>query len=395
MKKLLLSILILVHSLFAGKFDDAIKSFETAPGYVAPIATILGTFGSTGWNQRSSIPRDFSGVISLPITFAVISDKDRFYTDVFVDTNLIKSNASAEEKKKAYIEYTTPTIFGNTPAPTLQATNLDLDNNPAGTSPIYFSDGVNDVAAFNWLPLPALQMEFSALYTAIKLRYLGKPGKSLGVHFPGIGIQHDLNSLLPELPVNFSIFGNFSRPILNWRPEDSQGALEMRGFNMFTGLTVGKSLANNRLDVLFEAGWEHSTLQTEGKLILLADNDTITPNMTLTGRNKLRAGVVVAFTPGKRYRLSGGAAVGSEAAFMTDIVAFRFGANNHSETKQKANNSVQKESTSHVAPTKSVQTLQENQLLTEPAPADTSIPANSDSTVHIEENNLQTQPTEE
>jgi len=352
---------LITTSLFAGKFDSAVKAFETAPEYVSPIATILGTFGSTGWNHKSSISKEFCGSVSLPVTFVVIADEDRMYNSVFVDTNLFESNLTQEEiNARAYVPFTAPTIFGRTAAPTLKSTNLNGYDEPAGSSPVYFSDGIEEIASFNWLPLPALQAEFSAYYTSIKLRYLGKPGKKLGVHFPGIGLQHDCSSFLPELPLNISFFGNIATPILNWRPGNGiTGTLEMRGFTSFTGITIGKNLPKAKLDLLLETGWEHSTLSTGGELYIASDSDWVRPDMKLEGRNRFRVGIICAFNPGKHYQISGGIAHGSEQAFMASPLGFRFA----KSTKEQVNHP----SIQQTNPTEIVQPAPEVELIREKA----------------------------
>ncbi len=341
MKKAIPTTLLFATALLAGKFDSAVESFQNAPGYVAPIATILGTFSSTGWNHQSTIGKEFTGSISLPVAFVVIADKDREYSDVFEDKIILTSLLpEAEKQARGYKSYTTPTIFGKTPAPTLHKALPNVDGIPDDSTTVSFSDGIADIASFNWLPMPTFQAEFSAYNTSLKLRYLGKPGHDLGIHLPGVGVQHDCGSFLPELPVNLSLFGNFAFPIVNWRPgENITGTLEMRGFSTFTGVSVGREMVAGKLDLMLEAGWEYSKLSTGGELVIYPENpldvdkiEVIKPDMDLEGRNRFRAGVVIAFNPGKHYRISGGVAVGSEYAYMANPLAFRFGQQNHNDT---------------------------------------------------------------
>ncbi len=314
----------ILTSVTAGKFDAAVRAFESQPDYVKPAATLLGSFGGSGWNHRSSIPREFTTSISLPITFAIINDKDRSYTGEYTDSAIFNSALSSPEKNaRAYKSYTTPTIFGRKAAPTLYRSVLGVDGDVIDSIPVYFSDGIEDMAAFNWMPLPALKLELSRFYTSLKLRYTGKPGGSLSIHYPGAGIQHDLRSFIPGLPLNITLFTNFSMPIVNWSPgEGIDGEIEMRGFSGFSGLTVGKKIKH--FDIFMEMGMEYSRLSTGGELYIADDDEWIHPDMTIRGRNRFRMSLSVSFSPKTWYLCSGSASVGAEGALSVTPIAAEF-----------------------------------------------------------------------
>lgn len=344
-----------ISYLMAGKYNSVVKAFEEQPGYVQPISTLLGSFGGSGWHHSSSVSKEFTASISLPITFTAIHENDRSYSDVFVDSTVLKSDEPQHIKDElAYQPYTSPTIFGKEGAPTLKEYNVDPDSKliyrtsegEYSFNPYLLSDGIPDMAAFNWMPLPTIQAEFSMYYTSLKLRYLGRPHKELGIHYPGAGIQHDLRSFLPKLPLNITVFGNFALPILNWTPgEDITGTVEMRGFSTFSGMTFGFEPINSKLDLFIEAGWEYSRLSTGGHLTFYETDkkgnitlEEVNPDMTLIGRNRFRMTLTLAFTPGKRYRLSGNVGVGAETTFMVNPLAFRFSKQYKEDTETETHN---------------------------------------------------------
>ena len=326
--KKLVIVLITALSVFAGKFDSAVRAFESQPKYVEPIATVLGTIGGTGWQNSSFVSKSLRGAISLPISITILHDKDRIYSDTYIDSGILFSNLPDSVKAvDAYKGYITPTVFGTEPAPTLYKSVTDVDGNIVDSIPVYFSDGIPDVASFNWIPMPTLQAEISYLYTSIKLRYIGRPSSTLSINYPGIGIQHDIKSFLPNLKsVSITAFGNFSFPILKWTPGDGiDGSVDMKGFSTFSGITIGHNFKKANFDLFMEMGWEYSKLTTGGELYITSDDEWVRPNMDLIGRNMFRASVVIGFSPGNHYRANGSASVGAEQAYTLTPLAFRFG----------------------------------------------------------------------
>ena len=340
MSKINLIFLFFVSALLAGKYDSAVRAFENQPQYVTPIATLLGTIGSSSWNSSSSIPYKFSSTISLPLVVAIINDKDRSYSSTFVDSAVFDSNLPEDEKSsRAYKEFTAPTIFGREDAPTLYKSVLGVDGSIVDSIPVYYSDGIPDVAAFNWVPFPQFQGDFSFAHTAVSLRYIGRPNKSLGVHFWGAQIRYDFTHFMKKQPVNITLFSNSSFPILKWTPgEGIQGTIKMNEFSNFSGVTIG--YRHKKLDLLSEIGWEYSKLKTSGTLYIESDDEYVTTNLKLRGRNRFRFSVVVSFNPGKSYRVSGVSSFGAEQVLSLTPVAFRFGAaqesvNNKGEKYEK------------------------------------------------------------
>ncbi len=159
-------LLTLICFSFAGKYDATVKAFADRSEYVTPLATVLGTMGNSGWNSASSIAKEPYLHFSLPISIVVISKKDRSYDGVYIDDGLL--NSAELDKSAATQNYTTPTIFGREPAPVVYKYVTNTKGMVTDTIIKQFSDGLDDLKVFNWIPFTSLQCEASMHYTSLK-----------------------------------------------------------------------------------------------------------------------------------------------------------------------------------------------------------------------------------
>lgn len=311
-----------VSSAYSGKYDSVVKAFESKPNYVVPAATLLGSLTGNGWNQHAKLGKEFSFSLSLPITIAVLSDQDRTYEGVYVPQAYADFVAEKNITNPHHLisqPYETATIFGKKAAPTLYEPDIDImTGGVADSTPVLLSDGIENLAKFNWFPMASIQMQWQFHNTAIKLR---------ASMFPGIGVQHDISSFAPNVPLDITIFHNHSFQIINWEPgNDITGQLELRGNTGFTGFTMGKQLANDVLQIFLESGIEYSTLKTGGDLFIKSENERVLPNLTIKGRSNFRVGLHMTVTPGRKrkYSLSGGGGYGTGQHWTVTPVLVNF-----------------------------------------------------------------------
>lgn len=331
--------LFLVFPSLSGKYDSVVRAFESKPNYVVPAATLLSSLTGNGWNQSSSLGKDFSFSLSLPITIAVLSDEDREYSDIYVPidyANYINNyNANNPDHTFEWIKnpdprisqpYTTATIFGKKSAPKVYDLNFDDSLKVVSTTEVLLSDGIENLAKFNWFPMAAIQLQWEFHNTALKLR--ASP-------FPGIGIQHDIRSFAPNTPLDITFFHNHSFQIFNWEPgNDIEGKLELRGNSAFTGFTMGKTFASDVVEIFLESGVEYSTLKTGGELYIKSDDEWVRPNLKIHGRSNFRVGLNITVTPGKKrhYSFSGSSGFGTGQHFTVNPVLINFQGQKRSST---------------------------------------------------------------
>lgn len=335
MKTVSVIVLIVVSAFIltqAGDLDPFFKSIQDRSEYISPFATILGTMTNTGWYESSSIGRSFGFSFGLPISLTYISSKDRSYTDTYIDSGCVTCNELAQyynvscDNCVECQKYTAPTILGTDPAPVLSKSILDVNGNIIGETPVDFSDGIEAFSNFSALPFAMLQMKFSYFHTGLRLRYLGMPTISgISLQLPGVGIQHDLASVLPELPVTISLATHFSWILAGWEPgENIDGRLSLNGSSSFAGVLVGYKF--KRVEFFLESGWEKSQLGTSGTLTInqgSSDEEIIEPDFEFDGRNMFRASLNIAFAFG--YRPVIGQSVGANFSTLLNLLSFQLG----------------------------------------------------------------------
>ncbi|MFW5960148.1 MAG: DUF6588 family protein [Chitinivibrionales bacterium] len=326
-----LTVLLGPPRLSAGAVSETVEAFEETQEYVQPFASLLGTMTNTGWYQSASVSEDFSFYIGLPISITYISSKDREYSGTYYDETCQKCHEYQEEGDniddagcREKQEYTTPTIFGSIKAPHSTKYLIDNDFNVVDSSRIDYSDGIDELADMNILPFATLMAGFSFKYTSLNLRFIGMPKiGGISVILPGFGIQHDLSSFLPEIPVDLSIGANFTIPVVSWEPgENVDGTMKIRGLSNFLGIIAGKDFGKTEL--LLECGWEHSFLKPSGKLTIHEDDgseDIVEPSKKFSGRNAFRLSLIASLDIG--YNPFIGQSFGSEMRTDVGIISFR------------------------------------------------------------------------
>ena len=313
----------------AANVNDVVKAFEDNKDYVQPIATLFGSATNYGWNQSSAVPKGFSFYLGIPVTLTAIAEDDRSSEGTWTDggcksyhTNNPTGTQSCSETRK----YKAPTLFGRDKGPVLDSSAYNpVSNSITGTFRIPLNDGNADAASFNWLPFFEPQLGFSFYHTELKLRYLGLPLEAFSFSMPAVGIQHDLASFLPPLPVNLSVAANWTWLNGEWTPGgDIDGSLTLDGTSSFYGILAGYTYAN-WLEVFLETGWETASVKTGGNLVIKDEgqpDETVRPDMTLDGRNGFRAGLNIAIHFG--YDAVLGQSFGANLGNQVSILAYRY-----------------------------------------------------------------------
>jgi hypothetical protein len=313
-------------SVSAGEFDAAVKSFERSVGYVRPIATLLGTMTNQGWYTSASIDKRFGFYIGIPITLTYINDKDREFDSLYTDKGCVECGKAGGNPAGCVEQtmLTLPTIFGSVPLPKAVNSKIDLHGNVVLQDTILFTNGLKAMRNLNFLPYLSPQIGVSLFHTEVKLRYIGFAIDQFSMHMPGVGLQHDLASLLPPLPISLSVGWNMTLFNLAWTPGDNiDGSVTLKGYSMFAGALAGFRF--RKFEAFLETGWEHATLATGGNLTITNSDKTtepVDPKLTLTGRNSFRIGLNVAFALGYMPVLGG--QLGANAGNTVNIIGYKY-----------------------------------------------------------------------
>ena len=289
----------------AGKLDAILKAFENNKGYVQPFATVFGTMTNSGWYQSSSVPGGFGFYIGIPVSLATMSDEDRSFNWTAEDPGckLYHSEISSPSQScKETTDYKAPTIFGREKGPISYISVYSPSTKSIIDSiEVPLNDGKKEISGFNWLPFLEPQVSFSFKYTEIKVRYLTVPLDAYSLSMPGVGIQHDLASVLPPLPFSLSVVGNYTMLSASWTPGDEiSGTMELNGESHFYGALIGYTY-KRWLEVFAEVGWEGAHLKASGDLVIHdpatvnpQPDETVKPRLDLEGRNGYRAALNIA-----------------------------------------------------------------------------------------------------
>lgn len=313
----------------AQEYDEVIKSFEDNGKYVEPLATLFGSMTNSGWYQSAGVKGLFGFYFGVPISFISVSDDDRTYSGTFTDDGCILYHKDFPDGNECrdQVGFKAPTLFGRDASASNRRTLYDPNEKKiVGTMDIPLSDGLSDVASFNWFPFLMPQVGFSAFNTEVKLRYIGLPIGDYSFQSFGVGLQHDLSSFLPVLPVSLSLAGNWSMIGAEFTPGSGiDGTLELDGSSYFVGALVGYNLLG-MLEVFAEAGWEGASLHSGGHLVI-TDSDgngtdqEVNPDLTVDGRNGFRTALNVAFHFG--YQAVVGQSVGANMGTQVNLLGFR------------------------------------------------------------------------
>lgn len=315
----------------ADNVDSFIKSFQDNKSYIQPFATLFGSATNSGWYQSSAVPAGFGFYIGFPVNFTQISDKDRTFKGTFVDEGCQAYHAhtaNGPQKCDETTAYTAPTLFGRIPGPVMRKSHVNVTNDVIIDSTDFpYSDGKQDFSSLNWLPFVEPQISLAFKYTELKFRYIGVPLSAFSLSMPGVGVQHDLASFLPPLPLSLSVAGNITWLSASWTPGGHiSGSLDLTGESHFFGILAGYTYAR-WLEVFLETGWEGATIKTGGSLVIhdkadSTNNQIVKPNLNLTGRNGFRAALNLAIHFG--YDAVLGQNVGAEFGNQVNILAYRY-----------------------------------------------------------------------
>jgi hypothetical protein len=321
----------------AANLDDVVKAFEKNRDYVEPIATLFGSASNSGWYQSSSVPKGFSFYLGLPLNLTVLSDDDRSFKGTWTDGGCAQYHQNNPEGTQSCSEktsYTAPTLFGRDKGPKRDSSAYNPNSNSiTGTFHIPLNDGNPDASALNWIPFGEPQLGISFYHTELKLRYFALPLDIFSVSLPGVGLQHDLASFLPPLPVHLSVAANWTWLSGEWTPgENIDGSMELDGTSAFYGLLAGYTYAN-WLEVFAETGWETSSVEVGGSLVIHdpdkgkpgnidEPDQTVKPRLTLEGRNGFRISLNLALHFG--YDAVFGQNVGANLGNQVSIMAYRY-----------------------------------------------------------------------
>jgi hypothetical protein len=328
------AILALPRAGSASNAGDVVKAFQDNGGYVKPFATLFGSMTNSGWYQSSAVPSGFGFYLGIPMSITKIADDDRSFSYTYVDDGCQQyhaNNPSGKQVCREKTEYQTPTIFGRKRAP-LASRSIYNGNSDSivDHQEIPLSDGKSEVSDFNWIPFLEPQISVSYKYTELKLRYFGFSVGGYSLSMPAFGIQHDLASVLPPLPVpvNFSIAADMTFFNASWKPGDNvKGTMDLSGQSYFVGVLAGYTYAR-WLEVFLETGWEGASLKSGGDLVIHDTganpdpDESVKPRLTLEGRNGFRASLSLAFHIGYDAVLSQN--VGANLSNQVGILAYRY-----------------------------------------------------------------------
>ena len=315
----------------AASIDEVVKAFEKDDEYVKPFATFFGSMTNSGWYQSAAVPRGFSFYIGLPLNATLISDDDREYTTTWVDKGCVAyhkdvpggANACRESSK-----LTAPTLFGKGKGPTTYTSVYDPASKTIFDSiPTLHSDGIPEVAAFNWLPFGEPQLGVSYFHTEAKFRYFALPLDIVSVSLPAFGLQHDFAWAMPNNPVHLSVAANWSFLTAEWKPGSNiDGSLKLEGTSACYGLLAGWTW-KSWLEVFTEVGWETSSIKSSGKLTIhdkkkIEADQVVRPALTLDGRNGFRMALNLAFHIG--YDAVLGQNFGADLGNQVGLLAYRY-----------------------------------------------------------------------
>lgn len=332
MKHFLL-LLVLCCSIFSGEYDAIFRSFQSNAEYIRPFTTILGTMTNGGWYTSAQIGREFQFRFSIPVSITRIGDGDRYFSGTYNDeaVSIVASRGGNTFGAPSAQTYKAPTMLGSLRAPEdvnryyvgMDGNILNSNGTPYSTKYL-ISDGIAGLNDLKIIPFATIQMDFSFMFTAIHLRYTGAPLGEYGkMHFPGIGLQHNLNSFLPIPVVAVSIADNITVHYMRLSPGDNiQGTLEVDGFSNY--LAVLATYPLKFADVTLDAGWEYAKDSFAGSMNIVRYNGTlepINPDLTLKGRNTIRAGITFAFKTGP-YSGSVSHSFGADMHTSANLLAF-------------------------------------------------------------------------
>jgi hypothetical protein len=319
-----LSLTIAFSTINAGKFDATVRAFENNADYIRPFSSIFGTLTNSGWYRSAGVDKNFGFYIGLPISITYVSEKDRSFDYTYVDEGCQEckklngnSNGCLETQT-----ITVPTIFGREKAPSIKVVSaIDQNGNVTGYRNQYFSDGLEDVSQFRWLPSTSLQLGVSWYYTSLQFRFITVPTEVLTLSMPAFSLQHDLKSILPNLPIHLSLAGNATIMNVTWKPNDENidGSIKLSGLTNFLGVLAGYQIGV--FEAFLQTGWEHSFLKTSGNVTIEPD-EVIKPSVKLVGRNAFRIGLNVAMNVG--YTAVVGHSFGSEMNTTVNIFGYSY-----------------------------------------------------------------------
>lgn len=318
-------VLVTCSACLAGFVTEFANSFNEHPEFVKPFVTVLGTLGNAGWYQSAKVGREFGFYVGMPISVVFLGNRDLAYDAEYIDDGCRICNETAEamggsvncRECQECREFTTPTIFGQSKGAIVQMATLDQFGNVLTYEEMRFHGGLLKPVP---MPFATLQTSVSMFHTELKFRYIGAKVQGYGVRFLGAGVQHDLASFLPEIPVSLSLAMNYTLPILSWEPEESSstGMLKLNGVSCFVGVLAGYRMS--KFETFLEAGWEYSMLKTGGDLVI--EGEPFEPGTMIVGRNAFRVGLNLSFLLGYNPVIGGmgGAQWGSTA----NIFGYKF-----------------------------------------------------------------------
>jgi hypothetical protein len=321
-------------SVTAGTWIETINAFIDRPKYGQPIATSLGSLTNSGWYMSGSIDREFGFSVSLPVTLVYLNSRDLAYNETLINENCVtcreKEAAGADVACRGCVEcleFTAPTLFGDTLRPVPFTSIIDSNFNVTGREAVLppYEPGIKELYGISVLPFVSLQLSFSYYYTELKLRYSGSlvPISDNSFHFPGVGIQHDFSRLIPALPLSLSLAANFTWPVSSVTPGgDVEGSLSTTGLSNFLGIVTGYKISGF-FEAFLEAGWDHSFIHLSGDIVSTerGARETAVIDRKITGRNGFRAALNLAFSLGYHPVLGG--VGGAQFGNLINIISYK------------------------------------------------------------------------
>lgn len=346
-KHLVLSFLA-ATTVFAGKLDDALRSFEDNPGYSSPVATYMGTIQNTGLVHSAQVAKGFTWGMGLDFNLAFLSQDDVNYTWNRTTNCQTILNQKAEYESLGYTvggscdlkeKKTLPTIFGGSTQERLTQYGFSQVGNAAdstfvieGDPSVNVNEGLFSDSDYEFLTrmmiMPLAYVQFGYEHTQAKIRgmYFGLSvgDNSFSTLFTGLSLQHDVGHYFTKpLPVDLSILSSWSTWGVNFESEDYTGSLSLDGLVHQYSIVVGKKWGV--IELTSEIGYEISSFEASGEMVKKDDGETITPQVTVDGNNGFKVALNLSFDFGG-YRLHTAQSLGAQRGNTINFINYESGA---------------------------------------------------------------------
>ncbi|HSQ41725.1 MAG TPA: DUF6588 family protein, partial [Fibrobacteraceae bacterium] len=313
-----------------------LRGFVDEPGYVKPIATLMGTLTNSGWVTSARVGESGGWNFGLDVSIAYIGTADHTYT--FYYNNHCDSlrdegyNCIVSDETNDGVVENAPTIFG----PNTSEVYYGFFATGDASTSVYperidrVRSGDSDVRKWTTIPFPFFHFAYSHSHFKGGLRGLFVPSIDVlgGFYLIGIGLQYDYTRFLPPAfnakGFNASVAFDINKWHLSYKPDgDVTGELLLDGLTTYTSLVTGWRFG--KAELILDFGYETSSFDAGGTM---TDNEPdagqdplIEPNVSVDGRNGFRVGLSVAMHLGS-WQPVVGQSLGAQWGTTVNLIQF-------------------------------------------------------------------------